>query len=91
MGRKHTPGLTEKKGSGITGDNLKVLKLGAVANDEYVYGMKDYPQWHGYFVTKSDKPINYVSCYIYLTRLAQAFSKGKLESLFSCQITNLMV
>ena len=72
-------GFTEKKGSGITGDNLKVLKLGAVANDEYVYGMKDYPQWHGYFVTKSDKPINYVSCYIYLTRLAQAFSKGKSE------------
>ena len=71
--------FAEKKGSGITGDNLKVLKLGAVANDEYIRGMKDFPQWHGYFITKSDKPINYVSCYIYLTRLAQAFSKGKSE------------
>ena len=62
--------------SGITGDNLKVLKLGAVANDEYIKHMKKHPQWHGYFITESEKPINYVTCYIYLTKLAQAFSKG---------------
>ncbi len=63
--------------SGLTGDNLKVLKLGAVANDEYIRGMKDFPQWHGYFTTKSGASINYITCYIYLTKLAQAFSKGE--------------
>ena len=68
--------FAEEKGSGITGDNLKVLKLGAVANDEYIKGMKDFPQWHGYFTTKSGTSINYVTCYIYLTKLAQVFSKG---------------
>ena len=63
--------------SGLTGDNLKVLKLGAVANDEYIKGMKDFPQWHGYYETEHGAPVNYVACYIYLTKLAQAFSKGK--------------
>ncbi len=68
--------FAEKKGSGITGDNLKVLKLGAVANDKYVLHMVDHPEWHGYFITDHGEPINYVTCYIYFTRLAQAFSKG---------------
>ena len=62
--------------SGLTGDNLKVLKLGAVANDKYVKHMVDHPEWHGYFITDQGEPINYVTCYIYFTRLAQAFSKG---------------
>ncbi len=69
-------GFAVKKGSGITGDNLKVLKLGAVANDNYVKHMVDHPEWHGYFITDHGEPINYVTCYIYFTRLAQAFSKG---------------
>lgn len=56
--------------------DMKVLKLGAVANDEYIRGMKDFPQWHGYYETRSGASINYVTCYIYLTKLAQAFSKG---------------
>lgn len=72
--------LAEKKGSGITGDNLKVLKLGAVANDEYIEHMKLHPQWHGYFETESKASINYVTCYIYLTKLAQAFSKGGITA-----------
>ena len=65
-----------EQSSSFTGENLKVLKIGTVVNDNYIYGMGNYPQWHGYFVTTQSAEINYVTCYIYLTKIAQALSRG---------------
>ncbi len=63
-------------GTGLTAADMKVLKIGAIANDNYIQGMTANPQWHGYFKTEGGDRINYVACYIYLTRIAQAVSKG---------------
>ena len=56
----------------FSGTDLEILKIGAIANDKYIQGMKEHPRWHGYFELESSGiQVNYVACYIYLTCLAK--------------------
>lgn len=54
----------------FSAENMSVIKIGAVANDNYIQGMTAHPQWHGYFKTSADQQVNYVACYMYLTKIA---------------------
>lgn len=55
----------------FSGADLEIIKIGAIANDTYIQGMTAHPRWHGYYITENNVAVNYVACYIYLTRLAR--------------------
>ena len=64
----------------ITGNDLKVLKWGAVVADHRIAfkGTKGHPHYHGYGYGKNldlndTKKTNYISCYILLTKMARRF------------------
>lgn len=63
--------------SGISQSTLKVIKRGAVANDNYINGMGTYPYFHGYIGNGGN--INYVSSYILLTEMAKNFYDGNYK------------
>lgn len=60
--------------SSLNSTQIAILKTGAIYPDKkgsvYV-GMHDNPEWHGYYT------INYISAYIYITRIATTIGKGK--------------
>lgn len=60
--------------SNLNSSQISILKTGAIyadKKDSCYYGMHDNPEWHGYYT------INYISAYIYITRIAVALGKGK--------------
>ena len=73
--------------SGLTTEGLAVVKLGGIAADQPKYGltgMGHYPQLHGFTSwTDSDgvkKKCNYMSSYIYLTKMALGFPNKKTNT-----------
>lgn len=65
----------------LSGNNLTVVKLGAVAQDRLLPGMKIHSEWHGYTRHAiNDVPIyysNYVFTYIYMTEIANGVMHRK--------------
>ena len=68
----------------FTGTDLAVLKIGAKLQDEEVYGfygMKLHPEFHGYYTSEEAAvnygPVNYISSYILMTKIAEAYRNGK--------------
>lgn len=60
--------------SSLNSTQIAILKTGAIYPDkkDSVYvGMHDNPEWHGYYT------INYISAYIYITRIATTIGKAK--------------
>ena len=57
--------------------DIKAIKAGCTANDNFISGMTSHPQWHGYWQKKllgiKQYECNYVASYIYLTKMAQRF------------------
>ena len=52
---------------------IEIIKKGAIYPDKEISGWKDglyNPRWHGKWLTKEDKALNYVSCYELITRIA---------------------
>lgn len=61
----------------FTATDIKAIKAGCTANDNFIAGMEQYPQWHGYWQQKVNGAqtyeSNYMASYIYLTKIAQQF------------------
>ena len=76
--------------SSLTSSQLKAIKAGATANDRFIGGMGNHPQWHGYYrkIRKSGgKTItvyesNYMASYIYLTRIAKKWPDNTSKFLY---------
>lgn len=65
----------------LTAADLAIVKLGAIAPDEYIRDMRVHPEWHGFTsyqlgVNNGEGFSNYVSSYIYLTEIASAIFHG---------------
>lgn len=58
----------------LSGTTLKILKKGARISDDYVAGMTEHPQFHGYIGTGAN--VNYLSSYILLTKMAKSYYGG---------------
>ncbi|MDE7210352.1 MAG: S8 family peptidase [Lachnospiraceae bacterium] len=84
----------------LTGDDLVIVKLGAVAPDHHIGGMKIHSGWHGYMRNVETIPgtnggkdtyiracANYVFSYIYLTEIAQGVANGKSPVGFANTVT----
>ncbi|MDE7327561.1 MAG: S8 family peptidase [Lachnospiraceae bacterium] len=81
----------------LSGTDLEVFKLGAVAPDNYFSGMYRNSEWHGQEKHKdanTEYHSNYVFAYLYLSEIAKATLEGKsplgVNSIFSlnCMDTN---
>ena len=75
-------GNANTNGAYLTSDEMKVLKIGAVAPDTYIGGMKRNSVWHGFDRhvipnTTTDYYSNYVYSYVFLTHYAVAAEKGQ--------------
>lgn len=61
----------------FTAADIKAIKAGCTANDTFIAGMEQYPQWHGYWQQKINGAqtyeSNYMASYIYLTKMSQQF------------------
>lgn len=60
--------------------NLPAMKQGAVYPDREesgTQGMKAHPEFHGYFRNESKQSVNYVACYHFMLKIADAYGKGK--------------
>lgn len=61
--------------------DIMAMKLGAVYQDgasNGLYGMKKYPEWHGYFrLEDKNEATNYVAVYRYLIKIGNEYGKGK--------------
>ncbi len=73
--------LVEEGQDEITGrllsKELAIVKLGAVANDNYVRGMTMQPQWHGYWKNVGTlEKSNYVANYLYISNIAKQYKCG---------------
>lgn len=58
----------------LSGTTLKIVKKGARINDDYVKGMTEHPQFHGYIGSGAN--VNYLSSYILLTKMAKSYYGG---------------
>ncbi len=61
----------------FTGDDLKVIVIGARLPDQSKYGidgMTYYPPFHGYY--GEDRTSNYIACYTMLTKMASVYRGG---------------
>lgn len=67
-------------GKPLSSAAIKIVKLGAIAPDEYVEGMVSNPEWHGFISCKPNNVVqyysNYMSAYIYLTEIASEVYTG---------------
>ncbi len=74
-------------GLSLTNDQLSVLTYACTFQDKSISnlsGMKDYPQFHGYFVNSSNTICSYISCYVYLTQLEVYLRTGTWPSCTPC-------
>jgi len=79
----HVGYVTNANTSNITDTTLlNCVKAGARANDDFVYGMVDNPEMHGYtkFSSGSYDLNNYISAYIFLTAVAKQVYSWKATS-----------
>lgn len=79
---------------GFSDNVIKIIKKGAVYPDKVESGWRsgvDNPRWHGKWLTKENKALNYVSCYELITRIAlkngdtssfSSFGKGLASETF---------
>ena len=69
-----------ESGTPLSEEGMKIVKLGAVAPDNYIPGMTTHPEWHGFTSCKPNNVwqyySNYMSAYIYLTEIASAVYNG---------------
>lgn len=89
----------------LTGTDLAVVKLGAVAQDTILPGMKIHSEWHGFFrratLDSTKQPngddkytrscSNYVFAYIYLTEIAKGVAAGKSPSSISNSVSTTCI
>lgn len=60
--------------------NLPAMKEGAVYPDREestVKDMKDYPDFHGFYIRRNGEYVNYVASYHFMIKIAEAYGKGK--------------
>ncbi len=66
--------------SGLSGDSLKVMKIGAVLQDKSKYGLNGkgtFPQFHGYYAKRNlSTATNYIGCYLILSKMAVSYASG---------------
>ena len=66
---------------GLSANQLIIVKLGAIAQDVYLEGMKIHSEWHGYMRHAIGDTAtyysNYVLTYIYVTEIANKVLQGR--------------
>ena len=74
----------------LSGTDLIIVKLGAIAPDKYFGGLNRNAEWHGFVRHKDDNENHYSNCayaYICITELAKAVGSGVSPSSYKPVVT----
>ena len=77
----HRKAVDDGLENSLTSADLAIIKLGAIAPDQYIRDMRVHPEWHGFTsyqrgANNGQGFSNYISSYIYITEIASAIFRG---------------